>query len=96
MAATTYMRSWQDFEWVTLTTLPMFLLSATFFPLSTYPPVLQQVIRWSPLYQGVDLIRSMTTGAMHASLVFNVLYLVALGLVGLGVASRRLDTLLLR
>ena len=41
MAATTYMRSWQDFEWIVLTTLPMFLLSATFYPLSTYPPALQ-------------------------------------------------------
>ena len=45
MAATTYMRSWQDFEWIVLTTLPMFLLSATFYPLSTYPPALQVVVR---------------------------------------------------
>ena len=37
MAATTYMRSWQDFEFVTLTVMPMFLFSATFYPLSTYP-----------------------------------------------------------
>ena len=96
MAATTYMRSWQDFEWIVLTTLPMFLLSATFFPLSTYPPALQLVVRWTPLYQGVDLVRSLTTGAVHASLLLNVVYLVAMGLAGLAVASRRLDTLLLR
>ena len=71
MAATTYMRSWQDFEWVTLATLPMFLLSATFYPLSTYPPGLQTVVRWTPLYQAVDLVRSLTTGALHpASRVF--------------------------
>src|SRR5215510_12971414 len=37
MAATTFMRSWQDFEFVTLATLPLFLFSATFFPLSVYP-----------------------------------------------------------
>ncbi len=95
MAATTYMRSWQDFEWVLLVTLPMFLFSATFYPLSTYPEGLQTIVRWTPLYQAVDLVRSLTTGAVHASLILNVVYLLAMGLLGLGLASRRLDRLLL-
>ena len=29
MACTTYMRTWQDFEFVTLATVPMFLFSTT-------------------------------------------------------------------
>ena len=37
MAATTFMRSWQDFEFVTLATLPMFLFSTTFYPLQRVP-----------------------------------------------------------
>ena len=37
MALTTFMRSWQDFEFVTLATLPMFLFSATFFPVTAFP-----------------------------------------------------------
>ena len=37
MFATTFMRSWVDFDYVTLAIQPMFLFSATFFPLSTYP-----------------------------------------------------------
>ena len=32
MALTTFMRSWQDFEYVQLAIVPMFLFSATFFP----------------------------------------------------------------
>ena len=36
MALTTYMRSWADFEYVTAVTLPLFLFSATFYPLSSY------------------------------------------------------------
>jgi lipooligosaccharide transport system permease protein len=95
MAATTYMRSWQDFEWITLTTVPMFLLSATFYPLSTYPPGLQLLVRWTPLYQAVDLVRSLTTGAVHPSLMLNLVYLLVMGCVGLSVAARRLDVLLL-
>jgi lipooligosaccharide transport system permease protein len=96
MAATTFMRSWQDFEWIFLIVLPMFLLSATFYPLSTYPPGLQLVVRWTPLYQGVDLVRSLTTGGVHPSLLVNVLYLAVMGLVGLTLAGRRLDRLLLK
>jgi lipooligosaccharide transport system permease protein len=96
MAATTFMRSWQDFEWITLATLPMFLLSATFYPLSTYPPGLQTVVRWTPLYQVVDLVRSATTGTMHVGLLLNVAYLLGLGALGMVVARRRLASLLLR
>ena len=36
MALTTFMRSWADFEYVTAITLPLFLFSATFYPLSSY------------------------------------------------------------
>ena len=45
LAATTYMRSWQDFDLVSLVTMPLFLFSATFYPLDTYPPALQQVVQ---------------------------------------------------
>ena len=55
MALTSFMRTWQDFEFITLATMPMFLFSATFFPLSTYPDALQTIVRWTPLYQGVVL-----------------------------------------
>ena len=37
LAATTYMRGWQDFDFVQLAMLPLFLFSTTFYPLSTYP-----------------------------------------------------------
>jgi lipooligosaccharide transport system permease protein len=96
MAVTTYFRSWQDFEWVTIATLPMFLFSATFYPLTTYPAFLQPIVAATPLYQGVALIRGLTTGAVSAGLWWHVLYLGVLGVVGLAVASRRLGRLLLK
>ena len=37
LAATTFMRSWVDFDYVTLALIPLFLFSATFFPLTRYP-----------------------------------------------------------
>jgi lipooligosaccharide transport system permease protein len=94
-ACTTYMRSWQDFEYVTLVTLPMFLFSATFYPLSTYPPALQWVVKLSPLYHASALLRELTTGAVAATALVHVGVLVALGVVGVLVTGRRLEGLLL-
>jgi lipooligosaccharide transport system permease protein len=96
MAATTFMRSWQDFDLITLVTMPMFLFSATFYPLEVYPEWLQVVARFSPLYQATDLLRSLTLGSIDASLVVNVLYLLVMAAVGLAISRRRIVKLLLK
>lgn len=94
MASVTFMRSWQDFEWVQLAVLPMFLFSATFYPLDVYPAALQGVVRLSPLYHGVTLMRGLTLGDVGPGLLVSVAYLAALGSAGLAVAGRRLGLLL--
>lgn len=96
LAATTYMRTWQDFEYVTLAVMPMFLFSATFFPLSTYPDSFRWVVQLSPLYHGAALIRELTTGTESAQSLLHVAVLVGLGLIGVVVAGRRLEKLLMR
>ena len=53
MALTTFMRSWQDFEFVQLAIIPMFLFSATFYPVETYPAAIRWLVEITPLYQGV-------------------------------------------
>ncbi len=94
IAATTYMRSWTDFDFVNLALIPMFLFAATFFPLSQYPEGLQWVVRCTPLYQGVALERGLTTGQPTWTMLVNAAYLAILGAVGLRIATRRLRTLL--
>src|SRR5271169_4988150 len=89
MAATTFIRSWQHFEFVTLATLPMFLFSTTFYPPSVYPRAIQLVIDCTPLYQGIALLRSLTLGYASPGLLWHVLYLAVMCLAGLAVASRR-------
>ena len=96
MALTTWMRSWQDFEYIQLAIVPMFLFSATFFPLSTYPDALQTIVRWTPLYQGVVLCRELALGAVSWDALTAVFYLATMGLAGLYVAGRRISTLLLK
>jgi lipooligosaccharide transport system permease protein len=96
MAATSFMKTWQDFDLIQLVVLPLFLFSATFYPIETYPPGLQAIVRITPLYQGVDLIRSLTVGDVGPDLLINVAYLTIMGIVGLVIVSRRLDQLLLK
>lgn len=95
MAITTFMRSWQDFEFVTLATLPMFLFSATFFPLTVFPSWVGWIVEFTPLYRGVVLVRELCTGVLTWGSLVSVLYLIGLGLLGLAVVRRRLDRLLL-
>ena len=96
LAATTYVKSWQDFDWHLLAWLPMFLLSASFFPLSVYPEAIQWVVRVTPMYQGVALLRQLTLGTVEWSAPLHAAYLLAMGWWGLRHAGRRMDRLLLR
>jgi lipooligosaccharide transport system permease protein len=95
MASTSYMRTWQDIELVQLAVLPLFLFSATFYPLATYPRWLQIVVQCTPLYQGVALLRGLTTGVLAWSMLVNVAYLLVMGAFGVRVATRKLGRLLL-
>jgi lipooligosaccharide transport system permease protein len=95
MAATTFMRSWQDFEFVTLASVPMFLFATTFFPLSVYPPAIAVIVQCTPLYQAVTLIRGLSLGTVGPGLLWHAAYLAIMGLAGLYVAGLRVGRLLL-
>lgn len=95
LAATTFMRSFVDFDFIQLAIMPLFLFSATFFPLSRYPDLLATVVQITPLYQGVALSRASVLGELHVGLLWHVLYLAIMGWIGVQVATRRLHRLLL-
>jgi lipooligosaccharide transport system permease protein len=93
-AGVTWMRTWQDLDYVTLITLPLFLFSATFYPLDVYPEWLQVVTWISPLFHGVILTRGLTLGILEWTMLINVVYLTALGVLGSWITSRRIGALL--
>jgi lipooligosaccharide transport system permease protein len=95
IAATSYIRTWQDMDLVQLAVLPMFLFSATFYPLTTYPGVVRRLVELTPLYHGVALMRGLTTGLLSWGMLVDVAYLLVLGVLGVVVAARRLERLLL-
>jgi lipooligosaccharide transport system permease protein len=95
MGGTCYMRSWQDFDLISLAIIPLFLFSGVFYPLSVYPGWLRVVVAITPLYQGVALLRGLDTGAVGPVLLVHAAYLAVAGYVGLHMATRKLRLLLL-
>ncbi len=71
----TFMRSWADFSMIELVTLPLFLFSATFVPLSDYPAAAQWIVPLTPLYHGVELLRALTLGTVGWVTLVHVAYL---------------------
>lgn len=95
-AATTWMRSWQDLDLVTLIVLPLFLFSATMYPIDVYPPLMQRITWISPLFHGVELVRGLTLGILSWTMLINIAYLLILGLIGSAITARRIGQVLLK
>lgn len=95
MTGTTFMRGFADLEIMLLVQLPLFLFSATFYPIGVYPRWLQLVVQCLPTYHGVDLVRSLSLGHAHLGLLGHVAYLTAMLGIGIWGISRRLAKLLL-
>lgn len=96
MAVTSYMKTFQQMDWITFVLLPMFLFSATFYPLSVYPPGIQYVIQALPLWHGVELVRGLTTGQVSPGLLWHVLYYAVMIVIGVVMTTRRLKALFLK
>ncbi len=90
-ALTTFMRSWQDFEYIQLVMMPMVLFSGIFFPVSTYPDAVRWVVELTPMYRAVALVRELSIGAPGWASLASVAYLAAMAAIGVAIASRRLD-----
>lgn len=63
--------------------VPMFLFSATFFPVSAYPGYLRPVVQFVPLYHGVALARAAAFGAgSFSAIIFHLAFLVVMAVAG--------------
>jgi lipooligosaccharide transport system permease protein len=96
LSAVTLMRSWADFAFIELLTLPLFLFSATFVPLYEYPEAVRWVLPVTPLYHGVDLIRSLTVGDVGWDALLHVAYMLGVLALGVWFTARRLQHKLLK
>ena len=93
---TTFIKKFQQLDLVDFIMLPMFLLSATFFPITVYPEALQWIVQAFPLYHGVEMTRQLTTGLYNEWFWAHVGYFVAMIAIGIPVTTMRLSKLFLR
>jgi lipooligosaccharide transport system permease protein len=70
--------------------VPMFLFSGTFFPISQLPEVLRWIAYATPLWHGVELVRSLTLGRIDVPAdLLHVAYLAVWAAVGIAIAARQ-------
>ena len=62
MGITSYLKTFQQMDWIQFVLLPMFLFSATFYPISVYSEPVQWFVQALPLWHGVELVRGLTIG----------------------------------
>lgn len=62
--STTFIRTWHDFDYLSLAIQLLFLCSGTFFPISVYPTWAQFLVHLTPLYHGVALSRHLAIGTV--------------------------------
>ncbi len=95
MGITSYLKTFQQMEWIQLVLLPMFLFSATFYPITVYPEPIQWMVQALPLWHGIELVRGLTTGILGPMMLVHVGYFLVMIALGLVFTTRRLRALFL-
>jgi lipooligosaccharide transport system permease protein len=96
MGITSFLTTFQQMDWINFIMLPMFLFSATFYPLSVYPQAIQWLIQAMPLWHGVELLRQISVGSFTAATPIHVGYYLAMTAAGMLLTTMRLRQLFLK
>jgi lipooligosaccharide transport system permease protein len=96
MAVTSYMKSFQQLEIVTVVLLPMFLVSGSFYPISVFPEWLQFTVNLLPLTHAINLVRGLCLGHLELALLGHAFYFVVMIVIGLFFTTKRLNALFMK
>ncbi|MFH5880338.1 ABC transporter permease [Arthrobacter sp. NA-172] len=96
MGITSFMKTFQQMDWINFIMLPMFLFSATFYPLSVYPQDIQWLIQAMPLWHGVELLRQISIGSFSPATAVHIGYYLVMVALGVMLTTRRLRKLFLK
>lgn len=96
MGITSYMTSFQQMDLINFALLPMFLFSATLYPISVYPEPIQWLVMAMPLWHAVELMRQLSVGYLTGMTLVHVVYFLAMTAAGLWLTTVRLRKLFLR
>jgi lipooligosaccharide transport system permease protein len=93
MGITSYLKDFQQLEWVNFVMLPMFLFSGTLYSTDAFPRFIQIIIEALPLAQAIALVRDLTLGHVHLGTLWHILYFSVMIVGGLIFTTRRLRNL---
>ena len=96
MGITSFMRTFQQMDLINFAMLPMFLFSATLYPITVYPEPVQWFVMAMPLWHAVELMRQLSVGHLGLSTLVHVGYFLVMTAAGLWLATVRLRALFLR
>jgi len=96
MAVTSYFTTFQQMDWINIALLPMFMFSATLFPIGVFPQVVQWFVMALPLWHGVELMRQLSVGHFEPSTGVHLGYFLVMSVLGIAFTTRRLRSLFLR
>ena len=96
MAVTSYLTTFQQMDLINFIMLPMFLFSATLYPITVYPEAVQWLVMAMPLWHGVELMRQLSIGHLTGMTLVHVGYFLGMTALGLWLTTVRLRALFLR
>jgi lipooligosaccharide transport system permease protein len=96
MGISSFLKTFQQMDWINFIMLPMFLFSATFYPLGVYPQPIQWLIQAMPLWHGVELLRQISVGSFTAATPIHIGYYLVMTAAGMLLTTMRLRQLFLK
>ncbi|WP_029202761.1 ABC transporter permease [Ornithinimicrobium pekingense] len=96
MGVTSYLTTFQQMDLINFVMLPMFLFSATLYPITVYPEAIQWFVMAMPLWHGVELMRQLSFGHLTGATLVHVGYFLGMTAAGLWLTTVRLRRLFLR
>ena len=96
MAITSCFTTFQQMDLINIALLPLFLFSGSFYPLTVYPGYLQAILKLSPLWQAIEMVRDLTLGVVSLGILWHVLYFAVMVAIGVSATTKRLTKLFLR
>ncbi len=96
MGITSYLKTFQQMDLINFAMLPMFLFSATLYPITVYPETVQWFVMAMPLWHAVELMRQLSVGHLGLVTLVHVGYFLVMTAAGLWLATVRLRALFLR
>ena len=96
MAVTSFMKTFQSLDIIIFAMLPMFLFSATLYPIEVFPQAIQWFVKAMPLWHGVEMMRHLAVGHIAWATLWHMVYFVTMSVVGTLFTTLRLRKLFLR